>query len=187
MAKKRIGDIASAHDLNPKEVVKQLQEAGFSVQSPTSTIEERLALKVLNTGGNGAQKQAEQPAAPPEPRRVQPAGSQPRPQERRVQPPKSQPRPQRERPQGGGQRGGGPGGQRPQAGGAQRPPQGQRRGGPPSQRPPQQRDGQGQRGGGRGGQGGAPRQPPPTRDDPRTRQRAPSASARPRRLGLHSP
>ena len=41
MAKKRIGDIASAHDLNPKEVVKQLQEAGFSVQSPTSTIDER--------------------------------------------------------------------------------------------------------------------------------------------------
>ena len=27
MAKKRIGDIAQAHDLNPKEVVKQLQEA----------------------------------------------------------------------------------------------------------------------------------------------------------------
>src|SRR5204863_4794673 len=77
MAKKRIGDIAQAHDLNPKEVVKQLQEAGFSVQSPTSTIEERLALKVLNTGGNGAQTQAEQPAAPPQPRRVQPAGSQP--------------------------------------------------------------------------------------------------------------
>src|SRR5436309_13374565 len=91
MAKKRIGDIASAHDLNPKEVVKQLQEAGFSVQSPTSTIEERLALKVLNAGGNGAQK-AQPAEAPARPQRVQPAGSQPRPQERRAQPSGSQPR-----------------------------------------------------------------------------------------------
>src|SRR2546423_3405408 len=118
MAKKRIGDIAQAHDLNPKEVVKQLQEAGFSVQSPTSTIEERLALKVLNTGGNGAQ-QAQPAEAPPRPQRVQPAGSQPRPQERRTQP--AQPRPQ-----GGGQRGqggqrGGHGGQRPQGGAGRRP------------------------------------------------------------------
>src|SRR2546430_10670977 len=100
MAKKRIGDIAQAHDLNPKEVVKQLQEAGFSVQSATSTIEERLALKVLNTGGNGAQKAQSAEDAPPRPQRVQPAGSQPRPQERRP------PRPAGQGPQGGGQRGG---------------------------------------------------------------------------------
>src|SRR3954451_3285528 len=102
MAKKKIGDIASAHDLNPKEVVKQLQEAGFSVQSPTSTIEERLALKVLNTAGNGAQQaQPAEQEQPAKPRRVQPAGSQPRPQAR--------PRPEQpQRPQGGGgQRGGG--------------------------------------------------------------------------------
>src|SRR3954451_18306939 len=105
MAKKKIGDIASAHDLNPKEVVKQLQEAGFSVQSPTSTIEERLALKVLNPGGNGAQKAQAEEAAPPRPQRVQPAGSQPRPQERR--PPRSaQPEGRGGKgPQGGGQRG----------------------------------------------------------------------------------
>src|SRR3954449_8411688 len=126
MAKKKIGDIASAHDLNPKEVVKQLQEAGFSVQSPTSTIEERLALKVLNTAGNGAQQaQAAEPAQPEKPRRVQPAGSQPRPQAR--------PRPeQQQRPQGGGPRGGGQGprGGGPRGGG----PQGQRGGGPPGQR-----------------------------------------------------
>src|ERR671929_719806 len=101
MAKKKIGDIATAHDLNPKEVVKQLQEAGFSVQSPTSTIEERLALKVLEATRNGAE-QARQ-AQPQQPRRVQPAGSQPRPQERRVQPTSSPPRQQ----QGGQQRGGG--------------------------------------------------------------------------------
>src|SRR5947199_54356 len=103
MAKKKIGDIASAHDLNPKEVVKQLQEAGFSVQSPTSTIEERLALRVLNTAGNGAQEaQAAEEPKRQQPRRVQPAGSQPRPQAR--------PRPeQQQRPQGGGPRGGGGG------------------------------------------------------------------------------
>src|SRR2546430_2612292 len=131
MAKKRIGDIASAHDLNPKEVVKQLQEAGFSVQSPTSTIDERLALKVLGVGGNGAGAGAGQkpePAKPQQPRRVQPVGSQPRPQERRP------PRQGGQAPQAGGQGqrgqqgpggpGGGPGGGPP--GRRRRPP---RRGG----------------------------------------------------------
>ena len=54
MAKKKIGDIAEAHDLNPKEVVKQLQEAGFSVQNQRSTIDENLALKVLKVGQDGA-------------------------------------------------------------------------------------------------------------------------------------
>jgi len=198
MAKKRIGDIAQAHDLNPKEVVKQLQEAGFSVQSPTSTIEERLALKVLNTGGNGAQ-QAQADEAPPRPQRVQPAGSQPRPQERRTQPAGSPPRPQ-----GGGQRGGqggqrggqggqrpqgGGGGQRPQGGGGQRAPQGggQRQGGGPQggQRPPQQRDGQGGGGQRRPQQGGA-RHTRPTRDDQRTGERNPSAAGGPRRVVIDS-
>src|SRR4051812_49622738 len=99
MAKKRIGDIATAHDLNPKEVVKQLQEAGFSVQSPTSTIEESLAMKVLRVGGNGAEAEAPKPQRPPAQRRVQPAGSQPRAQ-----------RPPRPEPQAGGGGGGGGGG-----------------------------------------------------------------------------
>src|SRR5438094_3579625 len=130
MAKKRIGDIASAHDLNPKEVVKQLQEAGFSVQSPTSTIEERLALKVLRVGGNGAGAgQKPEPPKPEQPRRVQPVGSQPRPQERRP------PRQGGQGAQAGGQRGqqGAPRGQGqrgrqggPRAGQGQRGPQGQR-------------------------------------------------------------
>src|SRR3954469_16707242 len=109
MAKKRIGDIATAHDLNPKEVVKQLQEAGFSVQSPTSTIEESLAMKVLRvgetSGGNGTETAAPQPQRPPAQRKVQPAGSQPRPQR--------PPRPQGEGGQAaGGGRGQGQGGQR---------------------------------------------------------------------------
>src|SRR4051794_13719486 len=192
MAKKKIGDIASAHDLNPKEVVKQLQEAGFSVQSPTSTIEERLALKVLNTAGNGAQQaQAAEEPKPEQPRRVQPAGSQPRPQAR--------PRPeQQQRPQGGGPRGGGQG----QRGGG---PQGQRGGGPQGQRsgPPGQRSGPpGQRGGpprdgqaggrrpaqsgGGGGGGGGARHARPTRDDQRTGERAPNAGGGPRRVVIDS-
>src|SRR4051794_35361789 len=187
MAKKKIGDIASAHDLNPKEVVKQLQEAGFSVQSPTSTIEERLALKVLNTAGNGAQQARpagqEQPAKP---RRVQPAGSQPRPQAR--------PRPEQpQRPQGGGgQRGGGQGprgGGQGQRGGG---PQGQRGGGPQGQRGGPPRDGQagGGRGpaqsGGSGGGGGGARHARPTRDDQRTGERAPNAGGGPRRVVIDS-
>src|SRR5438093_321495 len=152
MAKKRIGDIASAHDLNPKEVVKQLQEAGFSVQSPTSTIDERLALKVLRVGENGAgAEQKAEPAKPQQPRRVQPVGSQPRPQERR---------PPRQGAQGqqGGQRGqqGGPRGQGPrgvvidsQAARRQGPggPGGGPGGGPPGpQRRPPRRGGRRRRG-----------------------------------------
>src|SRR5439155_1587016 len=150
MAKKRIGDIASAHDLNPKEVVKQLQEAGFSVQSPTSTIDERLALKVLGVGGNGAGAGAGQkpePAKPQQPRRVQPVGSQPRPQERRP------PRQGGQAPQAGGQ------GQRGQQGGprgqGQRGPQGGQRGGQGGQR-----GGQGGQRGPGGGPPGQQRRPP---------------------------
>src|SRR3954453_12593766 len=116
MAKKRIGDIATAHDLNPKEVVKQLQEAGFSVQSPTSTIEESLAMKVLRVGGNGAEAEAPKSQRPPVQRQVQPAGSQPRAQ--RPAPPPSK---------GGRGAGAGGGGARsPQGQGGQRAAQGQR-------------------------------------------------------------
>src|SRR5215212_5111571 len=157
MAKKKIGDIASAHDLNPKEVVKQLQDAGFSVQSATSTIEERLALKVLESARNGAEKAEE--AKPAAPRRVQPAGSQPRPQERR--------------PRGGDGDGGGrpQAGGRPQQGGG-RSPQGQRPQRPDAGRTPGAGPGAGQRGGGGGGAGRGGR---PTRDDQRTGERAPNA------------
>jgi len=42
MAKKRIADIAEKHGLNAKDLSKQLQEAGFSVPSPNSTIDEKL-------------------------------------------------------------------------------------------------------------------------------------------------
>src|SRR3954468_17398417 len=106
MAKKKIGDIAEAHDLNPKEVVKQLQEAGFSVQNQRSTIDENLALKVLKIGQDGAAGngggETDRPARQVS-RKVQPPGSQPRPQERR---------PPREEKQGGrgpqGQGGRGP-------------------------------------------------------------------------------
>src|SRR5665648_974409 len=48
MAKKRIADIADTHGLNAKDLARQLQEAGSSVPSPNSTIEEKLALKVVD-------------------------------------------------------------------------------------------------------------------------------------------
>jgi translation initiation factor IF-2 len=174
MAKKKIGDIAEAHDLNPKEVVKQLQEAGFSVQNQRSTIDENLALKVLKVGqtdaaGNGGA--AADPAAKPAPRKVQPAGSQPRPQERR--PPRDA-----QQGQGGGRQGqGGRGGGRPQG-------QAPDRGG----RPQGQGQGQGAGGGGQrgGGQGGGQRGQRPTRDDQRTGERAPNAGGGPRRVVIDS-
>src|SRR3954451_3317530 len=154
MAKKKIGDIAEAHDLNPKEVVKQLQEAGFSVQNQRSTIDENLALKVLKVGqsdaaGNGG-GQADRPARQA-PRKVQPAGSQPRPQERRP--------PRDDKPGGQGGRGGGrgPQGQAPDRGGR---PQGQGSGAGAGAGG----GGGGQRQGG-GQRGGGPRGQRPTRDD----------------------
>src|SRR3954452_2979734 len=125
MAKKKIADVATENDLSPKELLKQLQEAGFSVSSPTSTIDDGLAKKVLGlgkpgtAGGNGAAKAQEAPAPPRQPRKAQPAGSQLRAQPRQGgataprTPPKEQ-LPQRDerRGEGGGrgQRGGGGGG-----------------------------------------------------------------------------
>src|SRR3954470_10930140 len=176
MAKKKIGDIAEAHDLNPKEVVKQLQEAGFSVQNQRSTIDENLALKVLKVGqadaaGNGG-GQADRPTRQTS-RKVQPAGSQPRPQERRP--------PRDDKP--GGQ--GGQGGQGGRAGG--RGPQGQApdRGGRPQAQSGGGGGGQRQGGGQRGG-GGGPRGQRPTRDDQRTGERAPNAGGGPRRVVIDS-
>src|SRR3954464_2750269 len=120
MAKKKIADIATENDLSPKELLKQLQEAGFSVSSPTSTIDDGLAKKVLGlgksstAGGNGAAKAPEAPAPKREPRKAQPAGSQRRAQPRAggataPKPPPKEQRPRRDEGAGGGrsQRGGG--------------------------------------------------------------------------------
>src|SRR4051794_9179197 len=114
MAKKRIADIADTHGLNAKELAKQLQEAGFSVPSPNSTIDEKLALSVVkaNQPTNGASHPQRIGDLPPEQRRQRPTDGR----------------------QGGGQRqggggqrqGGGPGG--PRGGGR---PQGQGPGGRP--------------------------------------------------------
>src|SRR3954454_12767905 len=121
MAKKKIADIATENDLSPKELLKQLQEAGFSVSSPTSTIDDGLAKKVLGLGkangaGNGAAAKPK-PAEPRAPRKAQPAGSQPRPQPRT---PPAKPSADKPRggqgegrpPRSGDGRGGGGGGQR---------------------------------------------------------------------------
>src|SRR5690349_5195215 len=157
MAKKKIADIATENDLNPKELLKQLQEAGFSVSSPTSTIDDGLAKKVLGLGkangaGNGAAAKPK-PAEPRAPRKAQPAGSQPRPQ------PRQQPKPPADKPRGGQGEG--------------RPP---RSGG----------DGRGGGGGGGGGQRGGGRSGRPTRDDQRTGERAPNAGGGPRRVVIDS-
>src|SRR3954463_16812310 len=98
MAKKRIADIADTHGLNAKELAKQLQEAGFSVPSPNSTIDEKLALSVVkaNEPTNGANHPQRIGDLPPDQQRQRPAAPQGR---------------QRSGGQGG-QRSGGPGGQR---------------------------------------------------------------------------
>src|SRR3954452_5936628 len=126
MAKKKIADVATENDLSPKELLKQLQEAGFSVSSPTSTIDDGLAKKVLGlgkpgtAGGNGAAKAQEAPAPPRQPRKAQTAGSQLRAKPRQGgttaprTPPKEQ-RPQRDERRGeGGGRGQPGGGGRPE-------------------------------------------------------------------------
>src|SRR3954462_3909042 len=124
MAKKKIADIATENDLSPKDLLKQLQEAGFSVSSPTSTIDDGLANKVLGlgkpgtAGGNGPAKAQDAPAPKREPRKAQPAGSQLRAQPRqggatapRTPPKEAQPqRPQRSDSQRGGERSGRGGG-----------------------------------------------------------------------------
>src|SRR3954463_2346551 len=75
MAKKRIADIADTHGLNAKELAKQLQEAGFSVPSPNSTIDEKLALSVVkaNEPTNGANHPQRIGDLPPDQQRKRPA------------------------------------------------------------------------------------------------------------------
>ncbi len=74
MAKKRIADIAEKHGLNAKDLSKQLQEAGFSVPSPNSTIDEKLALSVVkaNEPTNGANHPQRIGDLPPEQQRAPP-------------------------------------------------------------------------------------------------------------------
>src|SRR5690348_3202291 len=129
MAKKRIADIAEKHGLNAKDLSKQLQEAGFSVPSPNSTIDEKLALSVVkaNEPTNGANHPQRIGDLPPDQQRRRPA-----------------PQQGGQRSGQGGQRPGGPGGQR--SGG----PGGQRSAGPGGRGP----GGPGGRGpGGPGGRG----------------------------------
>src|SRR3954453_21865703 len=128
MAKKRIADIAEKHGLNAKDLSKQLQEAGFSVPSPNSPIDEKLALSVVkaNEPTNGANHPQRIGDLPPDQQRPRPAAPQ------------------------GGQRSGGQGGQR--SGGAG----GQRSGGPGGRGPggPGGRGPSGPGGRGPGGPGG---------------------------------
>src|SRR4051812_47866685 len=163
MAKKKIADIATENDLSPKELLKQLQEAGFSVSSPTSTIDDGLAKKVLGLGkangaGNGAAAKPKKAAEPRAPRKAQPAGSQPRPQPRQTPEQRAAEQDKKRSSQGRGEG-----------------------------RPPRSSDGRGGGGGGqRGGGGGGGRPARPTRDDQRTGERAPNAGGGPRRVVIDS-
>jgi translation initiation factor IF-2 len=181
MAKKRIADIADKHGLNAKELARQLQEAGFSVPSPNSTIDEKLALGVVkaNEPTNGASHPQRIGDLPPDQQRQRPAGGG-----------------QAGQRQGGrdGQRAGGrgPGG----AGGS-----GSRGPGGPGGRGPGGPGGRGPGGPGRpgapGGAGGPAGARPqgaagprssarPTRDDQRTGERAPAQAGGTRRVVIDS-
>jgi hypothetical protein len=51
---KRVYEIARELDLNTKEVIRQLNDAGVEVKSHFAVVEETLAERVLSDGSNGA-------------------------------------------------------------------------------------------------------------------------------------
>jgi translation initiation factor IF-2 len=51
MAKKRVHEIAKAHDLASKDLLEKLQAAGVEVKTASSSVEESDALRVLGNGG----------------------------------------------------------------------------------------------------------------------------------------
>ncbi|MEI2702149.1 MAG: translation initiation factor IF-2 [Baekduia sp.] len=63
MAKKRIHEIAKAHDLTSKEVIERLQAAGIDAKSASSSVEEADAAKAL--GGAASSAKTAAPASRP--------------------------------------------------------------------------------------------------------------------------
>ncbi len=154
MAKKRVHEIAKAHDLSSKEVLAALKAAGVEAKAAASNVDEDAAAKAISAArGNGAKagtadsKSPAQPAAPKQ-AAVAPAGDKPAtapaPTPKAAAPTakKAAPSTKPVRPAGGPQQGGG-------AGGAKKrrvviDSQAARRdqmGGPPPQRPPRRRGG----------------------------------------------
>ena len=65
MAKKRVHEIAKAHDLASKEVLEKLQAAGVEVKTASSSVDEGDALRALGLSNGTAAKApaAKAPAA----------------------------------------------------------------------------------------------------------------------------
>jgi translation initiation factor IF-2 len=61
LAKKRVHEIAKARGLSSKEVIAALQGAGIDVKAAASSVEEEVAARALDGGGDGAEPTA-QPA-----------------------------------------------------------------------------------------------------------------------------
>jgi translation initiation factor IF-2 len=153
VAKKRVHEIAKAHDLSSKEVLAALKAAGVEAKAAASNVDEDAAAKAISAArGNGAKagtpdsKSPAQPAAPKQaaaaPAGDKPAAAASAPQAAAPAAKKAAPSTKPVRPAGGPQQGGG-------AGGAKKrrvviDSQAARRdqmGGPPPQRPPRRRGG----------------------------------------------
>jgi translation initiation factor IF-2 len=78
VAKKRVHEIAKAHDLSSKEVLAALKAAGIEAKAAASSVEEVDAVKAISAAkGNGAKAPAPEPAAPKQPAAAAPAAKNP--------------------------------------------------------------------------------------------------------------
>jgi translation initiation factor IF-2 len=151
VAKKRVHEIAKAHDLSSKEVLAALKAAGVDAKAAASNVDEDAAAKAISAArGNGAKagtaasKSPASPAAPEQAGPEKPAAAPASTPKAAAPAPKASASTKPVRPAGAGQQGGGGG-----AGGAKKrrvviDSQAARRdqmGGPPPQRPPRRRGG----------------------------------------------
>ena len=78
MAKKRVHEIAKAHDLASKDVLEKLQAAGVEVKTASSSVDEAAALRALGlSNGNGAGAPAPAKPAAAKPAPASPAAASP--------------------------------------------------------------------------------------------------------------
>ena len=71
MPKKRVHEIAKAHDLSSKEVLAALAAAGVQAKAAASNVDEDLAAKAIEAAKNGTPPEPEPAAMPPEPEPAQ--------------------------------------------------------------------------------------------------------------------
>ncbi|HEV7481552.1 MAG TPA: translation initiation factor IF-2, partial [Solirubrobacterales bacterium] len=148
MAKKRVHEIAKAHDLSSKEVLAALKAAGVDAKVAASNVDEDAAAKAISAArGNGAKIGTPESKSPAAPKQAPAAAAASKPAAApasapKAAAPKAAPSTKPVRPAGSPQQGGG-------AGGAKKrrvviDSQAARRdqmGGPPPQRPPRRRGG----------------------------------------------